>query len=252
MSALPVIFLPGGIQPAAIQFGPLLNCFQKHEIQPLLKDLEVYEKETPPDHYNLNLEIEGLKAVADSANLKRLHVVAYSGGAAIALAFAAAYPHRLKSLALFEPATIPCKIWRNQEAEKQAEFDRIMTLPPAEQMREFMRAHLRPGVPIPPPPQGDPPPWMVRRPAGLRALDKAFAMYDLDLSRLKFVNGPVYLAYGSLSDAIEERKAAMLASYLPNVQIEAYEGRHHFDTPQHAEATRFAQALRVLWEKAEE
>ncbi len=250
MSAIPVIFIPGGIQPAAIQYGPLLNCFQKDEIRPLLKDLELYEKETPPDGYNLNLEIEGLKKTADTAGLQSFHVVSYSGGGAIAIAFAAAYPNWLKSLAIFEPATIPCQVYRHQEAEKQAEFDRVMTLPPAEQMREFVRAHLRPGVPPPPPPQGEPPAWMARRTAGLRALSKAFDTYDFELDKLRQVQAPVYLSYGSLSDAIEERKAALLANYFSKVQVEIYKGRHHFDPPQRVEPDRFARALRALWANA--
>ena len=37
-------------------------------------------------------------------------------------------------------------------------FDRVMLLPPNEQMREFIGMHLRPGVPPSPPPPGEPPP----------------------------------------------------------------------------------------------
>jgi hypothetical protein len=38
---LPVMFIPGGISPAAVTYGPLLEAL-KDEVRPLLKDLEVY------------------------------------------------------------------------------------------------------------------------------------------------------------------------------------------------------------------
>lgn len=103
----PVVFLPGIIMPAAIQYRPLLNVL-KDRVRPILKDLEVYNSsETPPAHYDLGIEVEGLRRAAEAAGLQRFHLVGYSGGGAVALAFAAAYPEKLESLALSEPAVIP-------------------------------------------------------------------------------------------------------------------------------------------------
>ena len=63
---------------------------------------------------------------------------------------------------------------------------------------------------------------------------------------------PIYLAVGSLSHPIEAHKASVLSSLLSDIQIEVYEGRHHFDPPQRAEPERFAQALRRLWRRSAE
>lgn len=126
-----------------------------------------------------------------------------------------------------------------------------MSLAPAEQMREFMRLNLRPGVQPPPPPPGEPPDWMVRRPAGIRAMSRAFSTYDLNLERFRQFSKPVYLAIGSLSNPIEERKAETLSKLFPDFRSEVYAGRHHFDPPQRAEPERFAQAISEVWSRAE-
>ena len=244
-----VVFLPGGIQPAAIQYGPLLKVLDS-EIQPLLKDLEVYADGTPPQPYGLMNEVESLRQASEAAGMGKFHLVAYSGGGAVALAFVGAYPDRVLSLALSEPAVIPSRAWYKQEAEYWQQMERVMSLPDSLMMGEFIRLELRDGVPLPPAPAGDPPPWMAKRPAGMKALAKAFASYDLPYDRLRLFSKPVYIAVAALSNPVELRKAETLDGLFPDTQVELYTNRHHFDPPQRAEPERFAQALRSLWAKA--
>jgi pimeloyl-ACP methyl ester carboxylesterase len=246
----PVVFLPGGIMPAAIQYDQLLGILDG-KIRPLLKDLEVYVGDVSSPGYELNVEVEGLRKASEDFGFHNFHLVGYSAGGAIALAFIATYPEKVDSLALIEPAEIPSRAWFTQEADHSAEMKRVMSLPPKEQMQEFVRLQLRPGVPTPPPPPGAPPPWMVTRPAGLKALSRAFDNSDMTLAQLKQFRKPVYLAIGNLSNPIEERKAELLRKLFPNFEVEIYQGRHHFDPPQRAEPERFASALNSLWARAE-
>lgn len=92
---------------------------------------------------------------------------------------------------------------------------------------------------------------MAKRPAGLEAMVRAFRRYDLDPERLRRFRKPVYLAVGGLSRPVERRKAERLADLFPDLQVEVYENRHHFDPPHRAEPARFARALRELWRRAE-
>ncbi len=101
----PVVFLPGGVTPAGISYAPLLGVIGER-VRPVLKDLELYANEAPPANYSLEMEIEALVRAADAGGFRTFHLVAYSGGAAIALAFTARHPERLESLALIEPAWI--------------------------------------------------------------------------------------------------------------------------------------------------
>ncbi len=244
-----VIFLPGAITPAALHYEPLLKVLDG-EVEPLLQDLEVYRRDAPPADYSLDVEVQALRRAAEGQRMEKFHLVAYSGGGAVALAFVAAYPDRVASLAVTEPAVIPSQAWVREETAFVGEMKAVMTLPSAEQMREFTRLHLRPEVPVPPTRPGPPPPWMSKRPAGLRALSQAFFAGSVDVNRFREFRGPVYWAIGSLTQAFAEREAKFMVGLFRDLRVEIYEGRHHFDPPQRAEPERFARALRELWARA--
>jgi pimeloyl-ACP methyl ester carboxylesterase len=173
--------------------------------------------------------------------------VGYSGGGAAALACAAAHGERLRSLALLEPA------WagnvRTPEEERLKErFDALAQLPADEQMAEFTRLQLAPGVEPPPRPDGPPPPWMAKRPAGIKALLRAFDGAELDLDALRRFTAPVLFVLGGRSNPdYFARIADRLAGVFSDFTVETFPDRHHFDPPHRAEPERVAAALRSLW-----
>ena len=246
----PVMFVPGGVMPADLSYGPLLSVVGD-QIRPILKDLELYANDVPPPDYGLGIEVEGIRRAAEAAGLNRFHLVGYSGGGAVSLAFTAKYPERLSSLALIEPAWIGSVA--PEDAGAWVELERVMTLPPDERMRAFMQWHMRPGLepPAPRTPPGPPPPWMAKRPAGLEAISRAFNTYLLDQNRFRLLTRPVYYALGSLSSRFFEHEAKALAGLFPHLQVEEYEGRSHFDPPHRAEPERFGRALHELWTHSE-
>jgi len=246
----PVVFVPGGVTPAELSYAPLLRVIG-NQIRPIVKDLEVYATDAPPPDYGLEMEVEGIRRAADAAGAKRFHLIGYSAGGACSLAFTAKYPERLLSLALIEPAWIGALA--PEDAQDWAELEHLMHLPPDERMRTFVRWHFRPGVePLAPPqPPGPPPAWMAKRPAGLEALMRAYKTYHLDRDRFRQFDHPVYFATGSLSTRFFERAAKTLAGLFPDMQVEEYEGRSHFDPPHRAEAERFTRALQALWARSD-
>jgi pimeloyl-ACP methyl ester carboxylesterase len=148
------------------------------------KDLELYASDEPPADYSLATEADGILREAEAREFARFHLVGYSGGGAAALSFASDHGDRLLSLALFEPA------WAGNERSPKEEalherFVALERLPPEEQMSEFTRLQLAPGVEPPARPDGPPPPWMAQRPAGIRALIRAFEQGELDLDALR-------------------------------------------------------------------
>jgi pimeloyl-ACP methyl ester carboxylesterase len=165
---------------------------------------------------------------------------------------AATYPERLLSLAVLEPAWAGA--WDMGPAERAVweQFDRLGELPEGELMQAFVRAQLAPGAEPPPPPAGERPPWMAKRPAGIRALTRAFRP-DVpgrdDLSRFE---RPVYFALGALSNQDDwGEMAARLATAFPDFELEVFEERHHFDPPHRVEPDRLARSLVSLWRRAE-
>ena len=167
-----VLLLPGSVVPATTAYGALLEVLGDR-VDAIAKDLEVYAGDRPPADYSLANEVEGVTREADAHGFDRFHLVGYSGGGAAALCFAAANGRRLLSLALLEPA------WAGNERtpEEDALMERFRALeglPPDQFMAGFQRLQLAPGVEPPPRPDGPPPPWMAKRPAGIRAFLEAF------------------------------------------------------------------------------
>src|SRR5262245_3299297 len=126
-----VIFIPGTIAPADLTYAPLLAVIGD-EIEPLLKDLEVYAGDEPPPNYTLDREVEGIRRAADEEGWRAFHLVGHSIGGAVALAFAAQYPERVLSMALIEPGSIASI---DSTPEEAADTDRVMALSPEERLR---------------------------------------------------------------------------------------------------------------------
>ena len=246
-----VILLPGGVLPARLAYADLIAALGS-DVEAVAKELEMYAGPEPPPGYTLGVEVEGILRASTEAGFDRFHLVGYSGGGASGLAFAAAHPARLLSLALIEPA------WLGNDglgAEEQAvwrEFERIMDLPPDQLMPAFVATQLAPGVEPPPPPPGPPPPWMATRPAGLRTFLKTFLSSSLDLDRLGAFTNPVLFMLGGLSNpAYYAREAERAREIFPDFTLEVFEERHHFDPPHRTEPGRTAAVLRRLWARAE-
>jgi pimeloyl-ACP methyl ester carboxylesterase len=247
---LPAILLPGVVLPAEAAYGALVAALAPG-VDVVAKDLELYATPEPFEDYSLELEIAGVLREADAQGWDRFHLVGYSGGGAAALAFAAARPERLASLALLEPAWAGS--WDQSPAEQAfwVEFDRLVGLPDEQLLPAFIRLGLKPGVPLPAPPPGDPPPWMANRQAGIRAFQRAFEEGDLPRDALCRFDRPVYVALGALSNPDHYGEIARrLSGVLPDVELEVFEERHHFDPPHRIEPERLARSLEALWRRS--
>jgi pimeloyl-ACP methyl ester carboxylesterase len=245
---VPVIGLPGGVMPAGMRYAALASALGE-DTQFRFKDLEVYAGEEPPAAYSIELEIEALARFADSLGFDRFHLVGYSGGGFVSLAFAGAHPHRLSSLALFEPARVPGELSPEESDQETRLQGAVAGLSGPEFMRAFVSAQLRPGVEAPPP-SGPPPPWMRYRPAGIAAMMAAFPEHRFERDRLRECRFPVLLGYGDLTGEYEEVMAAVLARRLPDLHIRRFSGIHHFSPPEQIYSAEHVRALRDLWARA--
>jgi pimeloyl-ACP methyl ester carboxylesterase len=247
----PAILLPGGVLPADPAYGALVDALDP-EVDAVAKDLEVYRADRPPAAYSLDLEVEGVLRAAADAGFDRFHLVGYSAGGAASVVFAAEHGDRLLSLALLEPAWSGDDGLDSAERAVWEEIGRVMALPAEEMMPAFVRTQLAPDVEPPPPPPGPTPPWMARRPAGLRAIAGAFDRCRLDSGALEAFRPPVYFALGGLSNPDYYARAAdRLSRVFGDFTLEVFEDRHHFDPPHRAEPDRLAASLRALWARAE-
>jgi len=245
-----VILVPGAVLPAELAYGALLEALGD-SVNAVPKDLEVYAGEEPPADYTLDVEVEGILRTASTAGFDRFHLVGYSAGGASSLALAAKQPARLLSLSLLEPAWAGNEELDPAEQRVWQEIDSVMARPPEEMMPAFVRVQLAPGVTPPPSPPGAPPPWMAKRPAGLRALAGAFSAGELDLDVFRDFRSPVYFALGALSNQdLYAKTAERLSSAFPDFTLEVFEDCHHFEPPHRTRPDQLAGSLRALWANA--
>jgi pimeloyl-ACP methyl ester carboxylesterase len=245
---VPVVLLPGAGLPADLAYRELLAALGDG-VTPLLVDLALFADEVPPPNYSLDLEVSAVAAAADTAGYDAFHLVGFSAGGAVALAFAAHAPTRVRSLALIEPAWAGNEGLAPQEQALWGAFRRAMALPVEDRMAEFLRLHLPAGAPPPPTAAPSPaPPWAARRPRGLPTLVAAFGRHRLDLDALHSLAGPALVVVGGRSNPdYFAREAGRLLDVLPDCEVEVYAERHHFDPPHQAEAARMARSLHRLW-----
>ncbi|MFL5953331.1 MAG: alpha/beta fold hydrolase [Gaiellaceae bacterium] len=244
------VLLPGGVLPAEPAYASLLHVLAD-QVHAVAKDLEVYAGDRPPPEYSLDMEVVGILREADGHGFDRFHLVGYSGGGASSLAFAAVHGERLLSLALLEPAWAGNDRTPIEEALMRR-FRALEPLPDDQFMAGFVELQLAPGAALPQPPDGPPPPWMAKRPAGLRAFIDAFEKGDLDVEALRAFNQPVYFALGGRSNPdYYGRMADRLATIFPDFTIETFPERHHFDPPHRVEPENLAKSLVALWQRAE-
>lgn len=246
-----VVLLPGAVMPAALAYEALIAELGP-DVEAVTKELELYRSDAPPPDYSLSTEVDGLRAEADRLGWDRFHLVGYSAGGSVALAYAARDPARLLSLALLEPAWAGDWDWSPAHRRLWESYREVEQLPPDQSMPAFMRLQVRPEVELPAPPSGSAPPWMAKRPAGIRALLSTFRNGGLDRAALESFEAPVYFALGGLSNPDQfGEEADRLARVFPDFTLEVFEERHHFDPPHRVEPARLATSLRDLWSRAE-
>jgi len=243
-----VICLPGGVAPAAQRYGPLKEVVDgRAELH--LKDHELYRGDTPPANYSVEMELAAIDRFADSLGLDRFHLVGYSGGGFLSLAYAGTRPRRLVSLAIFEPARVPGKPTAEEQAATDSLSAQLEGLDGGAFMAAFVRGQLKPGVQAPPPPARLAP-GMEKRPAGIAAMTRAFTAYSFDREHLRACEFPVYLGYGDLTNDFEEVQASVLARLFSDLRIQRFAGIHHFVAPEQIYTPAHVHAIEELWARS--
>jgi pimeloyl-ACP methyl ester carboxylesterase len=242
----PVVFLPGIIAPAAIRYGPLVERLS--DVDVVVRDLAVYDADVPPPGFSIDTELAAIDRAVNDAGITKFHLYGHSGGGAVALAYAVTRADRVQSLAVDEPAS-------DMTAEGDAvygwpEFDKAVLLPPGESMAAFMRLQVAEDVTLQPP-AGDPPPWMAKRPAAIRAFIDALRQYRIEPSQYVAFASPVYFSRGSRTHPRWAAMQTRLSGLFPDFTGEVFEGLHHLNTSHQAEPDRVAATLTSFWQRSE-
>jgi hypothetical protein len=168
----------------------------------------------------------------------------------VALAYAAAHPERIFSLApsTSRPRTSQRPTLRTLNGR---DLKRLRGSQNRSPCAGSSRYSCQPGVDPPEPSVGPPPPWMATRPAGIRAFLAAIRRHRVESASYAVFERPVYYSFGSLSNRRWVAMKDRLARTFPDFEAERYEGLHHLHTSHQAEPERVAQRLLEIWSRAE-
>jgi pimeloyl-ACP methyl ester carboxylesterase len=245
-----VICVPGSVAPAAQRYRPLIEAVgDAADLH--LKDLEVYREARPPAGYSIDEELTAIDHIADAKGLDRFHLIGYSGGGFVSLAYAGTRPRRLLSLGLFEAAQIPGELTDAELRFYAGLGQKLEGLSGDAFMSTFIREQVKPGATLVPPPPGPVSPEMQKRPAGIAALIKAFRAFPFDRELFRAAEFPVFYAYGDLSHEEQALKPGILAQLFPDIHVRRYAGVHHFVAPEQIYTREHASSLLNLWQNAE-
>jgi pimeloyl-ACP methyl ester carboxylesterase len=228
-----------GVVPARMTFAALVR-----ELSPLgvdLCDLAGYATALPAD-YRLDTELAAITATVGPR--PAIHLLGYSAGASIALAYAVRHPHAVASLTLVEP---PWTGLPDPSGFTERMDDIMLRTPPELRWPIFHDLLTRPGADVPPPP-AEPPAWASQRVDRGGDIWRALRAESLSPALVGAFAGPVYLPYADDSHPFFATTAHTLAGLFPDARVEEYRG-NHIRPPHVSEPARFAAALRERWSR---
>ncbi|GIJ50797.1 hypothetical protein Val02_76830 [Virgisporangium aliadipatigenens] len=224
-----------GVVPAHLTFAALARTLGFGE----LRDLAGYAPSLP-ERYSLTTELTTLSSAIGAR--PAVHLLGYSAGASVALAYAVRHPATVATLTLIEPP------WTGlpDPSGFTARMDEIMLhTPPEQRWPVFHELLTRPGSDIPPPPTS-PPAWAHERVDRGGDIWRALRATSLTPAQIGAFTRPVYLPYADDSHPFFADTAHTLAELFPAARVDEYHG-NHIRPPHVSEPERFATALRNLW-----
>ena len=250
MPRYPVILIGGAGPPAEVEFALLIDEMgDERDLLPITPI--AFQGGVIPAGFSLVDEIQAVANVMDRAAGRRVHLVGYSGGAAIALAVADAAPHRVASVTLEETP------WVGNDGVteiERSEADRLVLAlqrPPAEAVSIFRELMVQEDVlpelkPLPPDA-----PWLRTIINGVLATIAGFRAHNVDWAKLRDSGVRFYGTVGGRSNPVFEARTRRAATRVPGMRVDVFAGLHHINPPHRGAPRLFADALRALWADAE-
>lgn len=224
-----------------------LEVRAQHRPELAFKDMEFAQFVDPSrwTDWTLDTEVVAIELLRQRAKTHELDLVGYSGGAAVALAYAAAHPEVLASLTLIESPWIGNDVWSEEEAAFRAAYGRLYEQPSEDFWEAVTSIFNGPQTPVPP----RPPMAADDLKNGFLGVWRGYQQAPLDRNRLRQIGSPVYLPVGEGSAPRMRAQAECLASFFPNARVETYERASHFDLPL-VGAKPLAEGLSRLWKES--
>ena len=197
------------------------------------------------DAYDISTETEAARRAASDRGWTRYHVFGFSAGATVALAAALVDPIAIRSIALFEPATIGDDDWSPIETRWRAQLSGVRSLNADQRQPAFRRLMMASPEDLPST-LGPPPIWDSLT----DKLEDMLARVGFDSADLSRITQPTLVLSGTRSSPRFSAVANRLVQVIPEATAELMSGCSHLDPPHRSAADRLAQRLLKLWDSA--
>ena len=228
----PLVLVPGGLTGwlSWIPHVQRLSAIRRTvRVQPIHNELGSAGRPGEPG-YSADTERESLRMTLDRLGIDVADFAGWSGGGRALLEFALAYPDRVRTLTLVEPAAY----WiLEQLGEHVAEVDQASALihgfagreVTEDELAEFLRLAglVQPGENPRAHPAWDR--WLPHRMA-LSWQSEELDRTDRSVDELGNIRCPVLLVRGNVSDELDKRVVDALAERLPNATVAELPGDH--------------------------
>lgn len=196
------------------------------------------------DPYDLKTEVAAVEQGAADQGWSRYHLFGFSAGATVALATACANPDAVRTVAVFEPATIGDDDWGPGETRWRHDLGRVRQLAPRQRQPAFRRLLMAPGQRLPS--QLPPAPIWDEHTEKLEDMLAAVGFHSADLAR---VTQPVLIMSGALSNPRFVELAERLVDVLPQPQSVLFQSCSHLVPPHRVAQHQLTDELTKLWSR---
>lgn len=250
-SGRPVVMLGGGVYGAAM-FAPHARDLSRDYDVIRVQTLNVQQAErggTMPPDYTISAEAEAVHQTLLSLGVAGpVDVVGSSFGAVVALRIATLYPHRVRSLVLFEPPAfwvLPSEDFAtDSELRNMRDLSSRMSgsaAPSDDELYQFRCILGTCPVAIPRASDPDRQPWDRSRMA-MRGL-AAVAAHREAPDAIRELQVPVLLIHGANTVGFHKRINDLLSNLLPNVRVAQIPGTHGASRTSQAEFLAITRAF---------
>jgi len=194
--------------------------------------------------YDLPTEVAAVQEAAATLGWSRYHLFGFSAGATVALATARAHPENVRTLAVYEPASIGDDDWSCEEAQWRHDLGEVRELPTRQRQPAFRRLLMAPSSELPPDLPA-PPPWDEHT----DKLEDMLAAVGFDSADLADATAPALAMSGARSNRRFTALANRLVEVMPQAESVSWEGCSHLAPPHRVAPRQLGDLLTHLWRR---
>ncbi len=192
--------------------------------------------------YGLATEVAAVQEAAATLGWSRFHMFGFSAGATVVLAMARSHPETVRTVAVYEPASIGDDDWSVEEARWRHDLDEVRQLPAGQRQPAFRRLLLAPSSELPPGLPA-PPLWDEHT----DKLENMLAAVGFDSADLSNATAPALVMSGARSNRRFTALTNRLVEVMPQAESVIWDGCSHLAPPHRVAPHQLSDRLTNLW-----